>query len=132
MESTEGFWKGLYVWNAEERSYLSNLEIKNLNALEDDLLRLTGGINFYKADVDIKNVLIENVKAEDASSVIAGYMIANDVSVRDWQLHSATWTIGKSFDTHGPIGPALVTPDEIEDPHNVDIRLYVNDEIRQD
>ena len=73
-----------------------------------------------------------HVKAEDASSVIAGYMIANDVSVRDWQLHSATWTIGKSFDTHGPIGPALVTPDEIEDPHNLDIRLYVNDEIRQD
>ena len=73
-----------------------------------------------------------HVKAEDASSVIAGYMIANDVTVRDWQLHTPTWTIGKSFDTHGPIGPALVTPDEIEDPHNLDIRLYVNDEIRQD
>ena len=73
-----------------------------------------------------------HVKAEDASSVIGGYMIANDVTVRDWQLHTPTWTIGKSFDTHGPIGPALVTPDEIEDPHNLDIRLYVNDEIRQD
>ena len=70
FESTEGFWKGLYVWNAEERSYLSNLKIKNLNALEDDLLRLTGGINFYKADVDIENVLIENVKAEDAINIV--------------------------------------------------------------
>ena len=70
FESTEGFWKGLYVWNAEERSYLSNLKIKNLNALEDNLLRLTGGINFYKADVDIENVLIENVKAEDAINIV--------------------------------------------------------------
>ena len=56
-----------------------------------------------------------HIKREEASSVIAGYLICNDVSVRDWQMRSPTATLGKSFDTHGPIGPWLVTPDEIGD-----------------
>jgi len=66
-----------------------------------------------------------------AADVIGGYLIVNDVSVRDWQMRSHTWTLGKSFDTHGPIGPWLVTPDEIGDPHCLDIRTWVNDEQRQ-
>jgi len=64
--------------------------------------------------------------------VIAGYMVCNDVSVRDIQLKSVTMTLGKSFDTHGPIGPWLVTPDEIPDPHGLRIRTWVNSELRQD
>ena len=64
--------------------------------------------------------------------VIAGYTIANDVSVRDWQLRTPTMTMGKSFDTHGPLGPWLVTADELGDPHELAIRTYVNDELRQD
>ena len=49
-------------------------------------------------------------------------MIVNDVSVRDWQRRSPTMTLGKSFDTHGPIGPWIVTPDEIGDPHKLDLK----------
>ena len=64
--------------------------------------------------------------------MIAGYTIANDVSVRDWQVRTPTMTMGKSFDTHGPLGPWLVTPDELGDPHDLAIRTYVNDELRQD
>ena len=64
--------------------------------------------------------------------MIAGYTIANDVSVRDWQLRAMTMTIGKSFDTHGPLGPWLVTADELGDPHALGIRTFVNDEQRQD
>jgi 2-keto-4-pentenoate hydratase/2-oxohepta-3-ene-1,7-dioic acid hydratase in catechol pathway len=63
--------------------------------------------------------------------VIGGYMVANDVSARDWQLRTPTHTLGKSFDTHGPIGPWLVLDDEIEDPHALDMRMYVNGEERQ-
>jgi 2-keto-4-pentenoate hydratase/2-oxohepta-3-ene-1,7-dioic acid hydratase in catechol pathway len=72
-----------------------------------------------------------HVPVEHASSVIAGYMVANDVSVRDWQMMTPTWTLGKSFDTHGPIGPWLVTPDEIHDPHDLGLRLTVNGVERQ-
>src|SRR5439155_9880142 len=70
------------------------------------------------------------VKADDADEYIAGYCIGNDVSVRDWQFHSPTWMMGKSFDTHGPIGPWLVTPDEV-DVGNLDVRLWVNGELKQ-
>ncbi len=70
------------------------------------------------------------VSAADAAQYIAGYTIGNDVSVRDWQFHSPTWMMGKGFDTHGPLGPAIVTPDEIE-PGAAHIRLFLNDDMRQ-
>ena len=73
-----------------------------------------------------------HVPVDRAREVIAGYTIANDVSVRDWQIRTPTMTMGKSFDTHGPLGPWLVTPDELGDPHDVRIQTYVNDELRQD
>lgn len=72
-----------------------------------------------------------HVSAEDAPGVIAGYTCANDVSVRDWQGKAQTMTIGKSFDTHGPLGPWLVTEDELGDPNDLAIRCFVNDEERQ-
>ena len=72
-----------------------------------------------------------HVPRDRASNVIAGYLVVNDVSVRDWQFRSPTWTLGKSFDTHGPIGPWIVTHDEIGDPHALDIRTWLNDELRQ-
>lgn len=72
-----------------------------------------------------------HVPKERAHEVIAGFTIANDVSVRDWQIRSHTWTLGKSFDTHGPLGPWLVTSDEIGDPHRLDIKTWVDDELRQ-
>jgi 2-keto-4-pentenoate hydratase/2-oxohepta-3-ene-1,7-dioic acid hydratase in catechol pathway len=73
-----------------------------------------------------------HVPVEHAREVIAGYTIANDVSVRDWQMRAPTMTIGKSFDTHGPLGPWLVTEDELGDPQQLGIRTFVNDERRQD
>ncbi len=66
-----------------------------------------------------------------AHEVIAGFLIVNDVSVRDWQMRAPTHTLGKSFDTHGPIGPWLVTPDEIGDPHTLELKTCVNGELRQ-
>lgn len=66
-----------------------------------------------------------------AQEVVAGYLVVNDVTVRDWQAKSETFTLGKSFDTHGPIGPWLVTPDEIPDPHHLDFCTTVNGEQRQ-
>jgi 2-keto-4-pentenoate hydratase/2-oxohepta-3-ene-1,7-dioic acid hydratase in catechol pathway len=73
-----------------------------------------------------------HVSEEDAPEVIAGYTITNDVSVRDWQLRTPTMTMGKSFDTHGPLGPWIVTGDELGDPHSLSIKTWVNDELRQD
>ena len=73
-----------------------------------------------------------HVSKEDALNVIAGVTICNDVSVRDWQIASPTFTMGKSFDTHCPIGPYIATMDEISDIHNLKIKTYVNDELRQD
>jgi 2-keto-4-pentenoate hydratase/2-oxohepta-3-ene-1,7-dioic acid hydratase in catechol pathway len=72
-----------------------------------------------------------NVPLEQAHEVIAGYTICNDVTVRDWQFRTPTWTIGKSFDTHGPIGPWIVTKDEIADPHNLSLKTWVDEELRQ-
>lgn len=72
-----------------------------------------------------------HVTPEQAKQVIAGYTICNDVSVRDWQVRSHTWTLGKSFDTHGPLGPWIVTADEIGDPHSLAIKTWVNGEQRQ-
>jgi len=72
-----------------------------------------------------------NVSSAAARGVIGGYMVANDVSARDWQFRSATLTLGKSFDTHGPTGPWLTLEHEIDDPHTLDIRMFVNGEQRQ-
>lgn len=72
-----------------------------------------------------------HVAAERASEVIGGYFVLNDVTARDWQFASPTFTLGKSFDTHGPTGPWIVTADEIADPHALQMRLWVNGELRQ-
>jgi len=71
------------------------------------------------------------VTRQDAAKVIAGYLVVNDVTVRDWQFRVPTWTMGKSFDTHGPTGPWIVTGDEIGDPHRLALRTWVNGDLRQ-
>lgn len=72
-----------------------------------------------------------HVPKQRAREVIAGYLVVNDVSVRDWQARAPTITLGKSFDTHGPIGPWIVTPDEVPDPHALDLKTWVNGGLRQ-
>ena len=71
------------------------------------------------------------VSEAEAPGVVGGYMICNDVSARDWQLRTATMTLGKSFDTHGPTGPWLTLASELADPHDLRIRTLVNGVERQ-
>jgi 2,4-diketo-3-deoxy-L-fuconate hydrolase len=81
-------------------------------------------------EVELAFVIGRTAKAvseADALDYVAGYMICNDVSEREWQLErGATWDKGKGFDTFGPIGPWLVTRDEIADPQNLAMWLDVN------
>ena len=73
------------------------------------------------------------VTAEEALDYVAGYFVANDVSERHFQLKlSGSWTKGKSCDTFGPIGPWLVTADEVADPQNLKLGLNVNGQVMQD
>jgi 2-keto-4-pentenoate hydratase/2-oxohepta-3-ene-1,7-dioic acid hydratase in catechol pathway len=74
----------------------------------------------------------QHVPAGRALEVVAGYTVINDVSARDWQWRTPTFTMGKSFDSHAPCGPELVTGDEAGDPGNLGIRTWVNGELRQD
>ena len=69
---------------------------------------------------------------ERAAEIIFGYTVCNDVSLREWQKRSPTMTMGKSWDTHCPFGPCILTADEIEGQPQLDIRTWVNDELRQD
>lgn len=81
-------------------------------------------------EVELAFVIGKTAKAvseADALNYVAGYMICNDVSEREWQLERGpTWDKGKGFDTFGPIGPWLVTSDEIADPQNLAMWLDVN------
>jgi ureidoglycolate lyase len=86
----------------------------------------------YEAElVAIVGRRCRHVAKADAASAIFGYAAGNDVSVRDWQFHTPQWILGKSFDTHAPFGPWIVTADEIGDPHALGIRCFVNGEMRQ-
>ena len=73
-----------------------------------------------------------HVPADRALEVVAGYLIVDDVSVRDWQRRSPTMILGKSWDTHGPTGPWLTTADEVADPQDLAIRTTVSGEVLQD
>jgi len=72
-----------------------------------------------------------HVPRERALEVIAGYTVVNDATVRDWQLRVPTFTMGKSFDTHCPMGPWIVTQDELPEPHALELKTWVNGELRQ-
>jgi 2-keto-4-pentenoate hydratase/2-oxohepta-3-ene-1,7-dioic acid hydratase in catechol pathway len=86
----------------------------------------------YEAEMAVvigKNA--RHVAAENWREYVFGYMNLNDVSARDFQMATSQWMIGKTFDTFAPMGPYLVTADEIADPHNLNISLTVNDEVLQ-
>jgi 2-keto-4-pentenoate hydratase/2-oxohepta-3-ene-1,7-dioic acid hydratase in catechol pathway len=86
----------------------------------------------YEAElVAIIGKRCKQVPKERAAEAVFGYCAGNDVSVRDWQLQTPQWVLGKSFDTHAPIGPWIVTADELGDPHTMGIRCLVNGELRQ-
>lgn len=111
-----------------------NKQVSCLNAPFDPVVKPEAS---DKVDYEIElGVVIgkrcRHVPRAEARSVIAGYVIVNDVSARDWLPRSPTFTLGKSFDTHGPVGPWITTDDEIRDPLDLGMRLWVNGELRQD
>jgi 2-keto-4-pentenoate hydratase/2-oxohepta-3-ene-1,7-dioic acid hydratase in catechol pathway len=75
-----------------------------------------------------------HLTADNALAHVAGYTVGHDVSARDWQLKKdgKQWMVGKTFDTFAPIGPELVSADEVADPHNLGIRLRLNGQTMQD
>lgn len=111
-----------------------NKQVSCINGPYDPILMPPEG---SELDYEVELAVIigtrcRRVSIEDAPGVIAGFTINNDVSVRDWQRRSPTIMLGKSFDTHGPLGPWMVTPDEIGDPHALRLTCTVNGEVRQD
>lgn len=109
---------------------------KQTSCINDPFGKIEPGVT-EKLDYEVElGVIIgkpaKSVQTKDALDHIFGYFVANDVSARDWQFHSPTFTMGKSFDTHGPIGPWIVTADEISDPQALGLRCFVNGECRQE
>ncbi len=89
------------------------------------------------ADYEVELVAIvgkggKHLAAPDAPAAIFGYCVGNDVTERIWQHAVPQWSLGKSFDTHAPMGPWIVTADEVENPHTLGLRCFVNGEKRQD
>ena len=81
----------------------------------------------------IVGIKAQRVSPESALSHIAGYCLTNDLSERNWQANrSGQWVKGKSFDSFGPLGPWLVTADEVPDPQEIPLKLSVNGTVRQD
>jgi 2-keto-4-pentenoate hydratase/2-oxohepta-3-ene-1,7-dioic acid hydratase in catechol pathway len=72
-----------------------------------------------------------HIPADKWRDHVFGYTIINDVSARDYQMATTQWLMGKTFDTFCPMGPWIVTADEIEDPHNLDIKMTINGEVLQ-
>lgn len=110
-----------------------NKQVSCIAGPVDDIVRYKVSEKLdYEAELAyVIGVQCRDVLATDAHKVIAGYMVCNDVSVRDWQHRSPTYTLGKSFDTHGPIGPWITTSDEIDDPESLAITLTVDGVVRQ-
>jgi 2-keto-4-pentenoate hydratase/2-oxohepta-3-ene-1,7-dioic acid hydratase in catechol pathway len=73
----------------------------------------------------------KNISADTWEEHVFGYTIMNDVSARDVQMATSQWSLGKSFDTFAPLGPAIVTKDEVTDPHALDIKLTIGGEVLQ-
>jgi 2-keto-4-pentenoate hydratase/2-oxohepta-3-ene-1,7-dioic acid hydratase in catechol pathway len=93
--------------------------------------------NAVKYDYEAELVIVigkraKYVSEDDALGYVMGYCNTNDVSARDLQLLTSQWMLGKTLDKFLPLGPYLVTPDEVGDPQNLPVRCWLNDELRQD
>lgn len=88
----------------------------------------------YDYEVELGVVIgksARNVSLDDALGYVLGYVTANDVSVRDLQTRTSQWLLGKTLDNFLPVGPYLVTPDEVGDPQLLSIKTWVNGDLRQ-
>lgn len=106
----------------------------SVNGPFDDILIAKGTAT---ADYEVELVAVigkggKHIAASDAPGAIFGYCVGNDVTERLWQHAGPQWSLGKSFDTHAPMGPWIVTADEVDDPHALGLRCFVNGEKRQD
>lgn len=111
-----------------------NKQVSCINGPYDDihLPRVSNTLDYEGELAIVIGRRCRHLKGPEAREVIAGFTICNDVSVREWQMRAATATLGKSFDTHGPIGPWIVTADELPGVHDLPIKTWVNGELRQD
>lgn len=90
----------------------------------------------HQVDYEVELVAVigksgRHISPDDASQHVFGYCVGNDVSVRDWQLSSPQWVLGKSFDSHAPFGPYITLAHSALDPHDLTIRAWVNGQLRQ-
>lgn len=97
-----------------------------------DLPKVSEALDYEAELVFIVGQRCRHLTPQTAREAVFGYCVGNDVSVRDWQLRTSQFILGKSFDTHAPLGPWIVTADEIGDPHQLGIRCFVNGEKRQE
>jgi 2-keto-4-pentenoate hydratase/2-oxohepta-3-ene-1,7-dioic acid hydratase in catechol pathway len=117
-----------------ERQVWFTKAVTSINAPYDPIEIAKGT---FTADYEVELVAVvgkggKHVSAADAAGAIFGYCVGNDVTERMWQHAGPQWSLGKSFDTHAPIGPWIVTADEVGDPHALGLRCFVNGEKRQD
>lgn len=96
-----------------------------------ELPKVSGALDYEAELVFVIGKRCRHVPRDKAGGMIFGYCVGNDVSVRDWQFRSSQFVLGKSFDTHAPFGPWIVTSDEL-DPSDLGIRTFVNGQKRQD
>jgi len=117
------------------------LFFKGPNAVQhpEQPILLPRALSSVKVDYECELAVIigrtcKNVSTDDALDYVLGYTCANDVSARDWQIEfgGGQWSRGKTFDTFCPLGPCLVTPEDIPDPNDLKIRTYLNGDIVQD
>lgn len=117
------------------------LFVKGNNTLQnpDDPIQIPTALPSDEVDYECELAVVigrpcKNVKRENALNYVLGYTCANDVSARDWQIKKGggQWCRGKFFDTFAPLGPCLVTTDEITNPNNLGIRTIINGETLQD
>ena len=105
----------------------------SINAPFEPVLIATGAPN---VDYEVELVAVigkrgKHISRQDAPGHVFGFCVGNDVTERTWQHATPQWSLGKSFDTHAPIGPWITTADEVGDPHTLDLRCLVNGEVRQ-
>jgi acylpyruvate hydrolase len=123
--------------SGEARPTLPILFAKFANAIvgPGEPIRLPGASGEVDFEAEMAFVIgrrARNVSAEDALAYVAGYTTLNDVSARDLQFETSQWLRGKTPDTFAPTGPYLVTRDEVPDPQNLDVKLWLNGELMQD
>ena len=96
-----------------------------------DLPKISAAVDYEGELVAVMAPAPRFLQRQNARTAVFGYCVGNDVTARDWQFRSQQWSLSKSFDTHAPFGPWIVTADEIEDPHSLSLKTYVNGELRQ-